>query len=150
MVVPKSCDAFAYFRAEDKAGTSRCTSHIKPGRASLTVGALVVHCIPSPLGRSSDQEREAKNEAPNLVLLHGIFSSDAERLTLEKQCCCELLGKVRYCVYREFGYFLGIEFEPGSKWSAHHFRPQHMLDPRRLVIRSVNRASKLANTLTSQ
>ena len=23
----------------------------------------------------------------------------------------ELLGKVRYCVYREFGYFLGIEFE---------------------------------------
>ena len=62
----------------------------------------------------------------------------------------ELLGKVRYCVYREFGYFLGIEFEPGSKWSTHHFRPQHMLDPRRLVIRSVNRASKLANTLTSQ
>ncbi len=57
----------------------------------------------------------------------------------------ELLGKVRYCVYREIGYFLGIEFEPGSQWSARHFRPQHMLDPRRLVIRSVNRASKLIN-----
>jgi hypothetical protein len=27
----------------------------------------------------------------------------------------ELIGKVRYCVYREIGYFLGIEFEPGSK-----------------------------------
>jgi hypothetical protein len=56
----------------------------------------------------------------------------------------ELMGTVRYCVHREIGYFLGIEFEPGSKWSARHFRPQHMLDPRRLAIRSVNRASKPA------
>ncbi|HLG95615.1 MAG TPA: hypothetical protein VKX49_04820 [Bryobacteraceae bacterium] len=57
----------------------------------------------------------------------------------------ELLGKVRYCVYREIGYFLGIEFDPGCRWSARHFKPQHLLDPRRLVIRSVNRASKFAN-----
>jgi hypothetical protein len=57
----------------------------------------------------------------------------------------ELIGKVRYCVYREIGYFLGIEFDPGCKWSARHFKPQHLLDPRRLVIRSINRASKLAN-----
>lgn len=52
----------------------------------------------------------------------------------------ELAGKVRYCVYREIGYFLGIEFEPGCKWSQRHFKPQHLLDPRRLVIRSINRA----------
>jgi hypothetical protein len=51
----------------------------------------------------------------------------------------ELRGIVRYCVFREFGYFLGIEFEPGSRWSLQHFKPQHMLDPRRLVIRAVNR-----------
>jgi hypothetical protein len=57
----------------------------------------------------------------------------------------ELMGIVRYCVFREIGYFLGIEFEPGSRWSAQHFKPQHMLDPRRLVLRSVNRVSKLAN-----
>jgi hypothetical protein len=57
----------------------------------------------------------------------------------------ELVGKVRYCVYREIGYFLGIEFEPGCRWSARHFKPQHLLDPRRLVVRSVNRAAKLAN-----
>jgi hypothetical protein len=47
--------------------------------------------------------------------------------------------------YREIGYFLGIEFDPGCRWSARHFKPQHLLDPRRLVIRSVNRASKFAN-----
>jgi hypothetical protein len=54
----------------------------------------------------------------------------------------ELVGKVRHCVYREIGYFLGIEFEPGCRWSPRHFRPQHLLDPRRLVVRSVNRAQK--------
>ena len=45
----------------------------------------------------------------------------------------ELTGRVKYCVFREIGYFLGIEFEPGSRWSERHYRPQHMLDPRRLV-----------------
>lgn len=48
----------------------------------------------------------------------------------------ELQGRVRYCVYREIGYFLGIEFEPGTKWSQRLFRPQHMLDPRRLVAKT--------------
>ncbi len=57
----------------------------------------------------------------------------------------ELTGKVRYCVYREIGYFLGVEFEPGCRWSAREFRPQHLLDPRRLVIRSISRSAKLAN-----
>jgi hypothetical protein len=45
----------------------------------------------------------------------------------------ELSGRVRYCVYREIGYFLGIEFEPGSRWTQRNFRPLHLLDPRRLV-----------------
>jgi len=45
----------------------------------------------------------------------------------------ELAGKVKYCVFREIGYFLGIEFDPGSRWSQREYRPQHLLDPRRLV-----------------
>jgi hypothetical protein len=44
-----------------------------------------------------------------------------------------LQGRVRYCVYREIGYFLGVEFEPDSKWRRTDFRPQHLLDPRILV-----------------
>ena len=51
----------------------------------------------------------------------------------------ELVGTVKYCVFREIGYFLGIEFDPGSRWSQRHFRPQHLLDPRRLVGRVTNR-----------
>jgi hypothetical protein len=51
----------------------------------------------------------------------------------------ELRGRVCYCVYREIGYFLGVEFEPGFRWSLRQFRPQHLLDPRRLVARASGR-----------
>jgi hypothetical protein len=51
----------------------------------------------------------------------------------------ELIGAVRYCVFREIGFFLGVEFEDGCQWSQRAFRPQHLLDPRKLVIRAVNR-----------
>lgn len=52
----------------------------------------------------------------------------------------ELAGAVKYCIFREIGYFLGVEFEPGTRWSPRSFRPQHLLDPRRMVARVVNRA----------
>ena len=44
----------------------------------------------------------------------------------------EFRGTVRYCVYREIGYFVGVEFIASSKWSRSVYRPQHMFDPRRL------------------
>ncbi|MEO8025522.1 MAG: PilZ domain-containing protein [Bryobacteraceae bacterium] len=48
-----------------------------------------------------------------------------------------LNGRIRYCVFREIGYFLGVEFDPGCRWSQKEFQPQHMLDPRRLLIKDV-------------
>lgn len=42
-------------------------------------------------------------------------------------------GRVRYCIYKDIGYFLGVEFEPGHRWNARQFKPMHMLDPRRLA-----------------
>ena len=53
----------------------------------------------------------------------------------------ELLGKVKYCVFREIGYFLGIEFDDGVRWTERDFKPQHMLDPRRLVAKAAATAS---------
>lgn len=44
----------------------------------------------------------------------------------------ELLGAVRYCVYRQIGYFVGVQFNDGTKWSQRLFRPRHLFDPRRL------------------
>jgi hypothetical protein len=40
-------------------------------------------------------------------------------------------GRVRYCFYREIGYFAGVEFSPFSKWSKTACHPQHMFDRRR-------------------
>jgi hypothetical protein len=37
-------------------------------------------------------------------------------------------GYVRYCVYREIGYFVGVEFTSTSKWSKKTYKPQHLLD----------------------
>jgi hypothetical protein len=45
----------------------------------------------------------------------------------------ELRGAIRYCAYREIGYFVGVQFEGSSKWSKRAFKPQHLLDPRTLT-----------------
>lgn len=45
----------------------------------------------------------------------------------------EFAGHVRYCEYRQIGYFVGVEFAPGSKWSQTEYQPQHLLDIRKLA-----------------
>ena len=44
-----------------------------------------------------------------------------------------LAGVVKYCVYREIGFFLGVQFEDQKKWNALRFKPQYMFDPRQLM-----------------
>jgi len=48
----------------------------------------------------------------------------------------EFQGYVRYCVYREIGYFVGVEFDASFKWSKKTFTPQHLLDLHALVANS--------------
>jgi hypothetical protein len=45
----------------------------------------------------------------------------------------QFVGRVRYCTYREIGYFTGVEFEPGAKWSKSAYKPRHLLDLKRLL-----------------
>ncbi len=47
----------------------------------------------------------------------------------------EFTGTVRYCLFREIGYFLGVQFAEGCRWSPQKFKPRHMLDLRTLVER---------------
>lgn len=54
----------------------------------------------------------------------------------------KLTGIVRHCEYRDIGYFLGIQFDSESTWSQSLFRPQHMLDPRRVLPRSMKGPKK--------
>ena len=52
----------------------------------------------------------------------------------------ELHGRVRYCVFRDTGYFVGVQFEGGSKWNRQDYRPKHLPDPRRLTRMTIRRA----------
>lgn len=45
----------------------------------------------------------------------------------------EFSGTVRYCEYREIGYFIGVEFAPGAKWSQSDYEPGHLLDVNKLL-----------------
>jgi hypothetical protein len=53
-----------------------------------------------------------------------------------------LQGTVKYCVYRDIGYFVGLQFEPGTQWSRKQFQPQHMLDMPRLLARGLKSMSR--------
>jgi len=48
-------------------------------------------------------------------------------------------GKVRYCVYRDYGYFVGIRFEDVSSWSSAAVEPQHLTDVGALVQKAPSR-----------
>ena len=52
-----------------------------------------------------------------------------------------LCGVVRYCAYREMGFFIGVELAGDSRWSTQHYKPEHLLDPRELLEASMSRRS---------
>jgi len=37
-------------------------------------------------------------------------------------------GTVKYCTYEEIGYFLGVAFEEGYRWTKTDFQPSHLLE----------------------
>lgn len=36
---------------------------------------------------------------------------------------------VRYCSWKEIGYFAGLTFAPGARWSRERFQPKHLTNP---------------------
>jgi hypothetical protein len=79
-----------------------------------------------------------------LQLDHAIPLRTVVRISYPKG---HLVGHVKYCVYREIGYFLGIEFEPGNSWSRKQFKPQHLFDPRRLTAKPRKAVAAAADQL---
>ncbi len=56
-----------------------------------------------------------------------------------------LEGTVRYCMYREIGYMVGVRFAAGSEWSRVEFEPDHLLDPEKLTQPKTPRVGKRVN-----
>ncbi len=50
-----------------------------------------------------------------------------------------LVGVVRYCAYRDMGFFIGVELAEDSRWSTQHYKPEHLLDTRELLESSMLR-----------
>lgn len=44
-------------------------------------------------------------------------------------------GRVAYCMQHEIGYFVGVQFDAGRKWSRQIYEPKHLLDPRQVLAR---------------
>jgi hypothetical protein len=57
----------------------------------------------------------------------------------------EFHGRVRYCAFRDVGYFLGVEFDEDSTWSAVHFQPEHLLDPADLIREAASEQTSVAD-----
>jgi hypothetical protein len=53
-------------------------------------------------------------------------------------------GIVRYTVYRDNAYVIGIELDEQSRWSAREFLPSHLLDPEQLLEGAAARALNFA------
>jgi|SRR5579883_208792 hypothetical protein len=47
----------------------------------------------------------------------------------------ELTGLIRYAVYRNQAFFVGVQLDEQSRWSVRHFIPEHLFDPRKLLQR---------------
>ena len=78
---------------------------------------------------------------------HGACLQVEKALPLETEVTIEhpkarMRGAVRYCAYRDIGYFLGLQFAAESEWSKSKFTPQHLLDLEELVMRSLKKASR--------
>ena len=57
-------------------------------------------------------------------------------------------GYVRYCVYREIGYFVGVEFGEATRWSKKTYTPPHLLDLEKLVAKKEGRGPSTVRTST--
>jgi hypothetical protein len=45
-------------------------------------------------------------------------------------------GRVKYCVSQETIYLIGLEFEPGYRWSRSQYKPSHLLQFRLVPVRA--------------
>ncbi len=42
-------------------------------------------------------------------------------------------GEVRYCMYRDEGYFVGVQLAAEFRWNKDDFEPKHLLDPQKIA-----------------
>jgi hypothetical protein len=101
--------------ASNKSGAS---NNIR-GQSDLhTVEALLEDI--SPLGACVQVEEQIPPGAAILISAAGGESA-------------QLAGRVSYCVFRDYGYFVGVRFSVETPWSSRVFEPRHLTSLEELV-----------------
>jgi hypothetical protein len=57
----------------------------------------------------------------------------------------EYSGHVCYCVFRDYGYFVGLRFSKDSVWTVDDVAPQHLTDPEALMHGCGSRSGRILN-----
>jgi hypothetical protein len=94
----------------------------EPGRGEFRTVEAVLEDI-SPLGACVQVEEQIPLGAAILLSAHSGLVSAAPNDTGET---ARFSGHVSYCAYRDYGYFVGIEFSDETHWSSLIFAPRHL------------------------
>jgi len=54
------------------------------------------------------------------------ISVSPEQVGPDSEKLVRFSGQVSYCVFRDYGYFVGIKFSGETRWSSGIFEPQHL------------------------
>ena len=80
------------------------------------------------------------------IPLHALIKISYPEQKVDDKTRWRFEGVVHHCVYREIGYFVGVRFGEGFRWSPKEFTPLHLVDPRRLAIRGSEKEEGLGTT----
>jgi hypothetical protein len=106
----------------------------------LLCADLVEVCWLDAAGRTKKEVMVLEDVSPTGVCLQSeqAHPKGAE-LTIQHDGMT-LRGIVRYCVYQEIGYFLGVEFAEVGRRSMDTLQPKHLFDPESLLKRPAHRS----------
>ncbi len=117
--------------------------HDRRTKSRMLCADLVEIKYQSPLGTAQEITANLEDISTNGVCLQTEEAFPIGTRLEIKHSRGQFSGEVRYCKFCEpVGYFLGVEFIGDCHWTQKEYKPMHMLDPRRLVQRSVARANK--------
>jgi hypothetical protein len=94
------------------------------------------------LGKTRRASAVLEDISPSGACLQFEKSVPLETVLRVRHAKGELTGTVKYCLYRDIGYFVGVQFPRAHAWSREAFLPEHLLDLEKLVTRRAEAAAR--------
>jgi hypothetical protein len=94
------------------------------------------------LGKTRRSSAVLEDISPSGACLQFDKSMPLETVLHVRHSKGELVGTVKYCLFRDIGYFVGVQFPRAQGWSQDAFVPEHLLDLEKLVFERAEKAAK--------